>query len=101
MKRIGKTITLLFFASSLAGNVIADDGVSAMVKEPAGQDYCDMRFPAIRPKTLATNHPILKSSSTGDMIDFSGSCDESPTGPDQVAKQRFDESRHLSDDYNE
>jgi hypothetical protein len=53
----------------------------------------------MRSKTLATNHPTLKSSSTGDIIDFSGPCDESPTGPDQVAKQRLDLSRHLTDDY--
>lgn len=99
MKHIGKTVSLLFFAASLAGNALAGDGVLA--QDRAGDNYCHMKFPAIRSKTLATNHPTLKSSSTGDVIDYSGSCDESPTGPDQVAKQRFDESRHFSDDYNE
>ena len=97
MKHVGKTVSLLFFAASLAGNAVADDGVLA--QDRAGDNYCHMKFPAIRSTTLATNHPTLKSSSTGDIIDFYGPCDESPMGPDQVAKQRFDQSRHFTDDY--
>jgi hypothetical protein len=99
MKHIGKTVSLLFFVASLAGIAVAGDGVLA--QDRAGDNYCHMKFPAIRSKTLATSHPTLKSPTTGDVIDYSGSCDESPTGQDQVAKQRFDESRHFSDDYNE
>ncbi len=60
-----------------------------------------MTFPAIRPSTLDSDQPMLKSSTTGDVIDFYGACDESPTGPDQIFEQRFHASRHLSDDYNE
>jgi hypothetical protein len=37
---------------------------------------------------LASNNPQLKDSSTGDVVDFYGSCDESPTGADQVTAQK-------------
>lgn len=68
----------------------AKDGV--LVKEEAGENYCHMTFPAIRPSTLATDHPQLKSAQTGDVIDYSGQCDESPTGRDQVLQQKREES---------
>jgi len=91
MKRIGTTLSILVLAGSLAGSAMAaDDGV--LVKEQAGENYCHMKFPAIRPSTLATNDPQLKSAQTGDVIDFYGSCDESPTGKDQVQEQKREAS---------
>lgn len=39
-------------------------------------------------KTLSGNNPQLKDSSSGDVIDFYGPCDESPTGADQVKDQQ-------------
>jgi len=51
-------------------------------------DYCHMKFPAIDPETLGTSQPRLSS---GDVIDFYGPCDESPTGADQVHEQKEDD----------
>jgi len=91
MKRIGTMVSMLVLAGSLTGSAMAaNDGV--LVKEEVGENYCHMKFPAIRPSTLATNHPTLKGSTTGDTIDFYGPCDESPTGPDQVQAQKREES---------
>lgn len=94
MKRIGTTLSMLVLAGSLAGSAMAaDDGI--LLKEQFNADnYCHMKFPAIKERTLAGNNPELKDSSSGDVIDFYGSCDESPTGKDQVAAQRLDEQRH-------
>ena len=88
MKRIGTTLSMLVLAGSLAGSAMAaNDGV--LVKDEAGDNYCHMKFPAIREDTLGWKTPVLKDSSTGDIVDFSGPCDESPTGKDQVAAQRL------------
>ena len=46
-----------------------------------------MKFPAIRPRTLDTDHPQLKRPDTGDVIDFYGACDESyGHGPSDLAE---------------
>ena len=97
MKHIGLTASVLVLAGSLAGGAFAADGV--LVKEEAGYNYCHMKFPAIRESTLSTNHPTLKSSTTGDVIDFYGPCDESPTGKDQVAAQRLAAQHRMSSAY--
>ena len=90
MKYFGKTLTMLVLASTMAGTALAADGV--LTKQEAGENYCHMKFPAIRPRTLDTDHPALKSSQTGDVIDYNGSCDEAPTSADQVLEQKHEES---------
>jgi hypothetical protein len=98
MKHIGTRLSMLVLAGSLAGSAIAaDEGV--LVKEKFSGDYCHMKFPAIRPSTLWTDHPQLKSAQTGDVIDFYGSCDESPTGQDQVQAQRLAEQHAWTNNY--
>jgi hypothetical protein len=90
MKHFGKTMTMLVLASAVAGSALAADGV--LVKEDAGENYCHMKFPAIRRSTLDTDHPTTKSSQTGDVIDYNGPCDETPTGADQILDQKHEES---------
>ena len=69
----------------------AADGV--MLKEEAVPgSYCHMQFPAIEESTLYTDHPVLKSADSGDIIDFYGPCDENPLGQDQVMSQRGTQS---------
>jgi hypothetical protein len=58
-----------------------------------------MKFAAIRPRTLDTDHPQLKRPDTGDVIDFYGACDESPTGMDQVISQKHEEEFRFGRDY--
>ena len=98
MKRIATLITMTVLAGTLAGRAIAADEV--LVKEEAGENYCHMKFPAMDENTLAENQPQLKPSWTGDVIDFYGPCDESPTGKDQVIAQRRDAQYRLETDYN-
>ena len=99
MKRTGTLTTMLVLAGALTGSAMAEDGI--LLKEPAGQagaNYCHMKFPAIDEGTLAGNHPRLKPAWTGDVIDFYGPCDESPTGKDQVTEQRQQESDRWNTD---
>lgn len=98
MKRIGTMVSVMVLAGSLAGSVFAADGF--LLKERASADnYCHMKFPAIKERTLAGNNPELKDASSGDVIDFYGSCDESPTGKDQVAAQRLQDRHPWSPGY--
>ena len=93
MKRIATIATMLVLTSALAHRATAEEGV--LLREQAGEpwgNYCHMKFPAIDEKTLAGNHPQLKPAWGGDVIDFYGPCDESPTGQDQVIEQRQQES---------
>jgi hypothetical protein len=89
MKRIGPIVSAMVLVGALAGSAIAADGV--LVKEEGGENYCHMKFPAMRQRTLASDDPQLKRSDTGDVIDFYGACDESPTGKDQVISQKQEE----------
>jgi hypothetical protein len=93
MKRIGSMVSVLVMVGSLAGSALASDGIVSK-EESTADSYCHMKFPAIRERTLAGNNPVLKNSTTGDLIDFYGSCDESPTGKDQVVSQRIENSHH-------
>src|SRR4051794_16244584 len=91
MKYIGTKLSILVLAGSLAGSALAaNDGVSA--REEGNTNYCNMRFPAITQRSLASRNPRLKNAQTGDMIDYSGSCDEKPSGKDQVLEQRHEDS---------
>jgi hypothetical protein len=97
MKHIGTTLSMLVLAGSLAGTAMAaNDGI--LVKEQGGENYCHMKFPAIKEATLAGNNPELKDSSSGDVIDFYGPCDESPTGKDQVTEQKLQYSDRMDHD---
>ena len=68
----------------------ADDYDTSTTPLSAG-NYCHLRFPAIRPETLGTKHPQLKSAAEGDLIDFYGPCDHDPVGQDEVEHQMEDQ----------
>jgi hypothetical protein len=89
MKLIGLTLATLTIVGVMAGSTTAraENGV-LLKEEAAGGTYCHMKFPAIEESTLYTDHPVLKSADSGDIIDFYGPCDENPLGKDQVASQR-------------
>ena len=93
MKRIGTIVSIMVLAGSMTSSVFAADGV--LLKERfRPEDYCHVKFPAIKEQTLAGNNPKLKDSSSGDVIDYYGSCDESPTGQDQIVAQKLEERFH-------
>jgi hypothetical protein len=99
MTRIGPMVSAVFLFGSLAGSALAVDGVLLKDQASESENYCHMKFPAIRPSTLDTDHPQLKRSNTGDVIDYYGACDESPTGTDQVIQQKQDEQIRFGRDY--
>ena len=91
MKIATSFLAALLFTGTLGAlnSAIAEDGILSKDQLTAGS-YCHEKFPAIRPSTLAGNNPQLKSSTTGDVIDFYGPCDESPVGKDQVQSQKLE-----------
>jgi hypothetical protein len=96
MKRITSCLSLVVLMGSLAGTAMAaDDGV-IMKQESVPGSYCHEKFAAIRPSTLDTDNP---TADTGIVIDFYGSCDESPTGADQVQEQKLDAQHRFEQDY--
>jgi hypothetical protein len=78
--------------------VNAQEGV--LYKLRAGEtNFCHMKFPAIEPHTLDWDRPQLQDPRTGAIIDFYGSCDYDPTGPQAVRAQRLDHQRMFANEY--
>ena len=94
MRRTEITFAMLVLAGSLASSALAADDGIIMKQRLSDENYCHMQFSAIDPGTLASRNPRLKDSSSGDVVDFYGPCDESPTGQDQVTEQRLEEAWH-------
>jgi hypothetical protein len=104
MKTKTTYLAALLLAGSLMGCApIAAESAQANAGEQPGVisktvltpgSYCHLKFPAIDESTLGTKHPTLKSPDSGDIIDYYGSCDENPLGPDQVWHQELDELHH-------
>jgi hypothetical protein len=96
MKSFKSTLSLLLVVGVLgaSGIALAADGVVVEGELTRGS-YCHEKFPAIRPRTLANDQRQLKDSGTGDVIDFYGPCDESPTGKDQVAAQKLEQQHQM------
>jgi hypothetical protein len=92
MKNFKANLPMLLVVGILGTSGVAltaDNGVVAKQELTPGS-YCHEKFPAIRPGTLDDGTAQLKSSTTGDIIDFYGSCDESPVGKDQVQSQKLE-----------
>jgi len=101
MKRIGSCFSVLVLIGLLGVSTAqATDGVLLKQEDSPGS-YCHEKFPAIRPSTLGTDRPALKSWSTGDVIDFYGPCNESPTGKDQVWQQNVDKQLRFDHSYDD
>ena len=79
------------------GTALAADGFISKDVATAGS-YCHIKFPAMQEETLSGNNPVLKSRDTGDVIDYYGSCNETPTGQDQVHAQKLDLEQQQRDD---
>jgi hypothetical protein len=102
MKIATSFLAALLFTGTLGvfNNAIAEDGILSKDQLTQGS-YCNEKFPAIRPSTLDNGQPQLKSSTTGDVIDFYGSCDESPTGKEQVQDQKLAAQHRLENEYSD
>jgi hypothetical protein len=87
------SIVLLVGVLGTSGAALAADGVVVQGELSPGS-YCHEKFPAMRTRTLDEKQPQLKDSGSGDVIDYYGPCDTDPTGSDQVAAQKLEQS-HL------
>ena len=90
MKRIQLLLSALLFtrisgcsAQTLSAQVTPQSVPSATILSRA-DNYCHVKFPAIREETLGWDHPMLKDASSGDLIDFYGPCDHDPLGKEEV-----------------
>ena len=90
--------TLLMGSLVAAGAALASDAdggsktekplIIAKVESASGNDYCHMKFPAIRENTLERDRPALKDARSGDIVDYYGPCDHNPAGKDELEAQR-------------
>ncbi len=103
MKTIKSVLSVLFVAgamvSSLASTASAERVISKDVLTEGS--YCHMKFPAIDEASLSTKHPFLKSSDTGDVIDFYGPCDHDPLGKDEINAQKRDNEHRRDRGYSD
>ncbi len=84
--------TVMFLAAVvLTGRspVSAAEGIISKVPDGSGS-YCYLRFPAIKEDTLYWDRPVLKDSSSGDIVSFYGSCAHDPLGQEEIRRQRAD-----------
>lgn len=70
-----------------AGTALAAEG-TAQKAASTSDGYCNLKIPAARPSTLPNDKAELKSSTTGDAIDYYGPCNIDPTSKDETASQR-------------
>ena len=98
MKRIGSILSVAILVSGFAVSARGADNDSVVENEEVIGNYCHQQFQAIRPRTLATDTPEVKRSG-GDVIDYYGPCDETPTGSDQVLQQRHQEEFRFGREY--
>jgi hypothetical protein len=89
---------LLLGSLGAVNTAIAEDGI-ILKQELTPGSYCHEKFRAMRPSTLDTHNPTLKSSDTGDVIDYYGPCNESPVGRDQVHEQELNAQHRWDFDY--
>jgi hypothetical protein len=113
MKRIQLSLSLLLLAGVMGYTPLAIAASAQDPHKPKGVKpgvigavalnkegtYCHLRFPAIRPSTLASAKPQLKPARTGDIVDFYGPCDYDPVGKEEVLKQKQQEEERLDNDF--
>ena len=110
MKHVQLCLSLLLLAGVMGYTPIAvsaeapnkpkgvKPGVIGAVALNRDGTYCHLRFPAIQGRTLGTDKPRLKPATTGDIIDFYGSCDHDPLGKDEIQSQiKLQEERKAED----
>ena len=77
-----------------SGVALAADDVEVEGQLAPGS-YCHEKFPAMTERSLDGSQPQLKQSTTGDVIDYYGPCDQDPTGKDQIENQRLEQQHRM------
>jgi hypothetical protein len=96
-----KIVKSFFAAALLIGSFGVSDAPAAAPRVISNEVlipgvYCHLRFPAIREETLTSDRPVLKDPSSGDIIEFYGSCDHDPLGKDEIESQKKQATRERS-----
>jgi hypothetical protein len=94
------TALLLFGSLGAGSSFAAAEGVISNTVIVPGS-YCHLTFPAIREDTLSSDRPVLKDPSSGDIIDFYGSCETDPLGAEQVQQQRLQRQHYWQRNYSD
>jgi hypothetical protein len=90
---LGYTITPLSAQEvPIKPGVVKKGVISAVAANRAGT-FCHLKFPAIKPETLASAKPELQDPKTGEIVDFYGPCDHDPLGYDEVCRQKVVNSK--------
>ena len=91
MKSLKANLSMLLVVGVLgtSGAALAADGVGVEGQLASGS-YCHEKFPAMTERSLDGSQPQLKQSTTGDVVDYYGPCDENPTGEHQIATQKLE-----------
>ena len=96
MKNFKANLSMLLVVGVLgtSGVALAADDVEVEGQLAPGS-YCHEKFPAMTERILDDNQPQLKQSTTGDVVDYYGPCDENPTGKDQIATQKLEHQHQM------
>ena len=102
MKNVKSLLAALILLGNItaSGAALAADGIISKTEDVPGS-YCHEKFPAITDKSLATDDPVLKSQTSGDVVDYYGPCNEKPAGQDQVQEQKREQRRLWATNYGE
>jgi hypothetical protein len=99
MKTTKSVLSVLFLTGAMGLSVAPVRAEGLISKDVSTEaSYCHMKFPAIDDETLGTSHPVLKDASSGDIIDFYGSCDHDPLGKDEVHNQLLQQQQRRDRD---
>lgn len=91
----GATVRVLILAGILGAAAASEVAAEGTVQKlgSTSDGYCHLKIPAVRPSTLAFDAE-LKSTTTGDVIDFYGPCSHDPKSKEEIAAQKQYRSRH-------
>ena len=99
MKTFKSKLSILLVVGVLGTSIVAlaADGVVVEGQLTPGS-YCHERFPAMTARSLGDNQPQLKRSTTGDVVDYYGPCDENPTGQHQIVSQKLEQQHQMEEE---
>jgi len=89
-------LAALFLLSN--SDVWAAEGIISKVPDPLN-NFCHLKFPAIRENTLFSDRPVLTDPAVGDIIDFYGPCNYDPLGKEEIARQRYEHQLRMRKEY--
>ena len=101
MKTMKSVLSVLVLAGAMGSSIASAAGAVGVISKDVATEgsYCHMKFPAIEERTLGSNRPVLKDPSSGDIIDFSGSCNHDPLGKDEIQAQLLQLQHRRARDY--